>query len=205
MKFTNQISKGILILLFTFFGILQAKAQVSFRPGLRGGANFSHFTRGNNYYYYDPYNPSNNVSESVDYTTKTDFYLGFYGALKLSKYYTLQPEIDYSAQGSNYRSSTNNSINLDVDYLSFAVLNKFTFSDRFNVHFGPTLDFVVDKNFNTDASVDMAFVLGAGISLTPNFGIEARVKKGIIPVIDYDSSHTNVVFSLGATYTFDVK
>jgi hypothetical protein len=47
--------------------------------------------------------------------------------------------------------------------------------------------------------------LGAGISLTPNFGIEARVKKGIIPVVDYNESHTNVVFSLGGTYTFDLK
>jgi hypothetical protein len=204
MNFTNQISKGILILLFTFIGTLHSQAQVSFRPGLRGGANFSHFTRGNDYY-YDPYNPSNNVNQSVDYGTKTDFYIGFYGALKLSKYYTLQPEIDYSAQGSDYRSATNNSVNLDVDYLSFEVLNKFTFSDRFNIHFGPTLDFVVSKNFNTDANVDMAFILGAGINLTPNFGIEARVKKGIIPVVDFNDNHTNVVFSIGGTYTFDVK
>ena len=202
MNFTNQIRKGILILLFTFFGILQTQAQVSFRPGLRAGANFSHFTKGGNYY-YDPYNP-NQSGPNVNYDTKTDFYIGFYGALKLSKFYTLQPEIDYSSQGSEYRSSTN-SFKFDVDYLSFEVLNKFTFGDRFNLHFGPTLDFVVDKNFNADANVDMAFVLGAGINLTPNFGIEARVKKGIIPVLDFDENHTNVVFSLGATYTFDVK
>ena len=202
MNFTNQIRKGILILLFTFFGILQTQAQVSFRPGLRAGANFSHFTKGGNYY-YDPYNP-NQSGPNVNYDTKTDFYIGFYGALKLSKFYTLQPEIDYSSQGSEYRSSTN-SFKFDVDYLSFEVLNKFTFGDRFNLHFGPTLDFVVDKNFNADANVDMAFVLGAGINLTPNFGIEARVKKGIIPVLDFNENHTNVVFSLGATYTFDVK
>lgn len=202
MNFTNQISKGILILLFTFFGILQAQAQVTFRPGLRGGANFSHFTKGNDYYYYD----TDNIDmQRGDYSTKTDFYLGFYGALKLSKYYTLQPEINYSAQGSEYKSPTNYNGKYDVDYLSFSVVNKFTFGDKFNVHFGPTLDFVVDENFNTDAGVDMAFVLGAGINLTPNFGIEARVKKGIIPVIDFNESHTNVVFSIGATYTFDVK
>ena len=65
--------------------------------------------------------------------------------------------------------------------------------------------FVVSKNFNTEADVDMAFVLGAGFNFTPNFGIEARVKKGIIPVFYSGVDHTNVVFSLGATYTFDVK
>ncbi|WP_281321872.1 outer membrane beta-barrel protein [Flavobacterium aestivum] len=203
MKFNKQISKGILILLLSFFGILQAQAQVSFRPGLRAGANFSHFTKGGDYYYYNP-NGSIQSGPNVHYDTKTDFYIGFYGALKLSKYYTLQPEIDYSSQGSEYRSSTN-SAKFDVDYLSFEVLNKFTFGNQFNLHFGPTLDFVVNKNFNTDANVDMAFVLGAGINITRNFGIEGRVKKGIIPVLDFNDNHTNVVFSLGATYTFDVK
>ncbi|SHG81766.1 Outer membrane protein beta-barrel domain-containing protein [Flavobacterium fluvii] len=198
MKLNNQIAKGLIVVIFALFGIVQTQAQVTFKPGLRGGANFSHFTKGDYYY-------SNN--NNIDYDTHTDFYLGFYGALKLSKYYTLQPEIDYSAQGSNY-SSNIESRNYNVDYLQLGVVNKFTFNDQFNIHLGPTLDFVVSQNFNTEADVDMAFVLGAGFNFTPNFGIEARVKKGIIPVRYNDltdSYHTNVVFSLGATYTFDLK
>lgn len=202
MKLNNQIAKALIVILFAFFGTFQTQAQVSFKPGLRGGANFSHFTKGNYYY-------SNNIpNDNVSYDTHTDFYIGFYGALKLSKYYTLQPEIDYSAQGSDYRTSNYGSVNFNVDYLSIEVLNKFTFNNQFNIHFGPTLDFVVSKDFNTESDADMAFVLGAGFNFTPNFGIEARVKKGIIPVYysDIDSDdHTNVVFSLGATYTFDVK
>jgi hypothetical protein len=204
MKFKNKIASGLLVLVIAFFGMLQTQAQVSFRPGFRGGANFSHFTKGNNYY-ADPYDTSNPGNSNIQYDTKTDFYLGFFGALKLTKYYTLQPEIDYSAQGSNYRSGTNNSISLDVDYLSFSVMNNFTFNDRFNMHFGPTLDFVTNKNFNTETNFDMAFVFGMGINLTRNFGIEGRVKKGIIPVVDFNDNHTNVVFSVGGTYTFDVK
>ncbi|MBC7844920.1 MAG: outer membrane beta-barrel protein [Flavobacterium sp.] len=201
MKLKNQIAKGLIFIFFAFLGVLQTQAQVTFKPGLRAGANFSHFTKGDYYY-------SNTVPNNVDYDTHTDFYIGFYGALKLSKYYTLQPEIEYSAQGSDYRSSNFGSVNFNVDYLSFKILNKFSFSDQFNIHLGPTLDFVVSKNFNTEADVDMAFVLGAGFNFTPNFGIEARVKKGIIPVFYSDddyTDHTNVVFSLGATYTFDVK
>lgn len=201
MKLNAQITKGLIVILFTFFGISQTQAQVTFKPGLRGGANFSHFTKGDYYY-------SDNISNNANYDTHTDFYIGFYGALKLSKYYTLQPEIDYSAQGSDYRSSNYGSANFKVDYLSFTVLNKFSFSNQFNIHLGPALDFVVSKNFNTESDADMAFVLGAGYNFTPNFGIEARVKKGIIPVFysnDDDDYHTNVVFSLGATYTFDLK
>ena len=201
MKSNQQFAKGIVILLFVFFGIFEAQAQVSFKPGIRAGANFAHFTKGDDYY-YDSNQPENN--SFIDYTSKTAFYIGFYGALKLSKYYTLQPEIDYSAQGSNYKTDTNSTANLNVDYLSVEILNKFTFN-KLNIHFGPTLDFVVDKNFDAEADVDMAFVLGLGFNFTPNLGIEARVKKGIIPVLYDDSYHTNVVFSLGATYTFDLK
>lgn len=202
MNFKNQIFKKTLIISFAFFGIMQSEAQVSFKPGIRAGANFSHFTKGD-YYYADPYEQVDPDIHRVNYSTKTDFYFGFYGALKLAKYYTLQPEIEYSAQGSNYRTSTNKDITLSVDYLSFKVLNKFTFNDKFNVHLGPTLDFAVNRNFNTEANVDMAFVLGMGINLTRNFGIEGRVKKGIIPVVDFDSNNTNVVFSVGGNYTFD--
>ncbi len=190
-------NSGILILLL-FFGIYSAQAQVSFHPGLRAGANFSHFTEGDYNYYND------SMVRDDNYSSTADFYIGFFGALKLSKYYTLQPEINYSAQGSDYRSAAGNKT-FKVDYLCFQAINKFTFSDKFNVHLGPTLEFVVDKNFDVDADVDLAFVLGAGINLTPNFAIEARVKKGIVPVIDYNDNHTNVVFSVGGTYTFDLK
>jgi hypothetical protein len=195
MKSNKQIAKVFFIAVFTFFGA--AQAQVTFKPGLRAGANFSHFTKGDDYGYY--YDTDYNYVNDSNFSSKTDFYVGFYGALKLSKYYTLQPEINYSAQGSSTKTK-----NLDVDYLSFGVINKFTFNN-FNIHFGPTLDFVVSKNFNTEADVDMTFVLGAGYQITPNLGIDARVKKGIIPVLDNTTSHTNVIFSVGGTYTFDLK
>jgi len=196
--------KKVLIIAFvTLMCVFQADAQVSFKPGIRGGLNISHFTKGtfSNYGYYD-YN-GNYISNAPDkYNSQTAFNVGFYGALHLTKYYTLQPEIDYSKQGS-YDESTKTK--LTVTYLSLAILNKFTF-DKFNVHIGPTIDFVVDKNFNADSEVDLAFILGAGYNFTKEFGIEARIKKGIIPVIDNsNANHTNVVFQLGATYTFDIK
>jgi hypothetical protein len=194
MKLNNKIAKALIVIFFVFFGSFQTRAQVTFRPGLRGGANFAHFTKGNDYY-------SNNSNFSnVNFDTHTDFYIGFYGALKLSKFYTLQPEFDYSAQGSG-----SNAGDFNVDYLSIEIMNKFTFNDKFNIHFGPTLDFVTSKDFDTESDADLAFVFGAGYNFTPNFGIEARVKKGIVPVYYDDVNHTNVVFSLGATYTFDVK
>jgi hypothetical protein len=216
-----QTNFKIIIAALALFAFSQAEAQVTFKPGLRAGANFSHFSRGDESYYYASegyYDINGNfVPTYTDdaYNSKTGFYVGFYGALRLTRFYTLQPEITFSNQGSTYKGFSYVPVtglqvpitrNLDVSYLSVAVVNKFTFNDKFNIHVGPTIDFIVDQNFDTDSDVDLAFILGAGFNITRNLGIEARVKKGIVPVLDFSSSnHTNVVFSVGATYTFDVK
>lgn len=218
------MKKGIIIAFFAIIGIAQTQAQVTFKPGLRGGVNFSHFTQGDFYdsSYYD-YNTGSyvNSTNNTDYTSKTDLYVGFYGALHLTKFYTLQPEINYSRQGSNVETVNGNLITkakFDVSYLSLGILNKFTFTEKFNFHVGPTLDFVVDKtkftNNNSDDfflfpssnDVDLTLTAGFGYNFTNNFGLEARVKKGFISVYDFDNSNPkNVVFQVGATYTFDVK
>ncbi len=185
-----------------FIVVTQVQAQVTFRPGLRAGVNFSHFTEGDEYYSEDT---------NAEFTSKTDFYAGFYGALHLSRFYTLQPEVDYSRQGSVYQYTDDfgedYSQKIDVSYLSIAVVNKFTFGEKFNVHIAPTMDFIVDKakHLETESDVDFGFVAGLGFNFTKNIGIEARIKKGIVPVVDNGDYHTNVVFSLGAAYTFDIK
>lgn len=197
------MKKALYLLAIILGGTALGNAQVTFKPGIRGGLNFSHFSQGNDAFYDDGYNTNNR-----DFSSKTDFYVGFFGDLKLTKYYSLQPEINYSRQGSTYdffNGTTNVSRDLEVSYLSIGVANKFTFN-KFNVHVGPTIDFLTEQNFDNDASFDLAFILGAGYEITPNFGLEARIKKGIIPVLDYsDGNHTNVVFSVGAFYKFDVK
>ena len=213
--------RGLFLVVLTLLAFTQAEAQVTFRPGIRAGVNMSHFTQGDysysNAYYYDANGNYVPYVDDSEFTSKTGFYVGFYGALRLTKYYTLQPEFTYSNQGSNYRAPLtglqlgyNNNYyprKLDVSYLSVALVNKFTFNDKFNVHLGPTIDFVVDRNYPVYNDVDLAFVLGAGYNFNSNFGIEARVKKGIIPAINDNSGgdHTNVVFSFGAIYTFNVK
>ena len=106
------MKKFFIIASLAFFGMTQA--QVTFKPGLRAGANFSHFTKGDEFnYYYD--NNGNQVSG--DYSSKTDLYLGFYGALHLTKYYTLQPEINYSRQGTIYNGNDGfGDVKLNVSY-----------------------------------------------------------------------------------------
>lgn len=230
--------KKLVVAFFVIFGLSQAQAQVTFRPGIRAGVNFSHFTQGDQYYngnqtYYDQ-NTGQTIyyNAETEFKSKTDFYVGLYGALHLTKYYTLQPEIDYSRQGSKISYfdpslATKMEKQFDVSYLSLTVINKFTFNDKFNIHVGPAIDILTDKSRNVayqnniydpyyydsysyyndaDSDIDLSFVLGLGYNFTKNLGIEARIKKGIIPVLDLsDDDHTNVVFSAGLTYTFDLK
>ncbi|HLF51073.1 outer membrane beta-barrel protein [Flavobacterium sp.] len=201
------MKKITILALICFFGLTQMSAQVTFRPGLRTGLNFSNITR-------------------TDSSTRTDFYFGGFGALKLTKYYTLQPEITYTKQGGNdlmvsyYDYNTDSEViekkDVSVSYVSIGLINKFTFNDKFNFHFGHTFDIQAGQSYYTYSEVDITFMAGLGYDINKNFAIEGRIKKGIVDVLDsgyyssnstyYNSDYnTNFLFQLGVSYTFDIK
>ncbi len=205
--------KKKLLCAFFLLSLIPASAQVTLKPGIRAGANFSTIT-------------------NTELDTKTDFYIGAYAALKLSRFYTMQPEITYSRQGAEGNISTyvnqydyntgydtsyytTNNVDLELQYISLALINKFTLTNSFNIHVGPTFDIIANKRPYINADVDLGITAGVGCTLPIGLTIEARVKKGIIDVIDnyyYDynnnyndyGSPTNLVFSIGASYSFDV-
>lgn len=197
--------KLTVIAFFLFASIMSA--QVTFKPGLRAGASFSNFS---------------NIRS--DY--KTDFYVGGFGEIKLTKFYTLQPEITYSQQGAdnvktiiryNNGQDVIESRNLEIDYLSLAMINKFTFNGGFQLQVGPTLDFRLQDNLLYQKSdVDLAFIMGIAYKLKSGLTFEARFKKGLVDVLDsdiYESNrnndefwladyNTNISFQLGISYPF---
>ncbi len=195
----------LLLLLIANF----AFSQVTFKPGIRAGANLSHFSDtnyyyGSSYYYLDGSYYSD--SPTYDYKSKVDFYIGFLGNIRFTKFYALQPEINYSRQGSKVESNINdwNGQKLNVSYLGVQLVNKFYFKS-FNVHVGPTLEFVVDKDFSLENEVDLGITAGLGYDITKNLGVEARVKKGFVSATYFGDYSTNVVFQAGLYYTFDMK
>ena len=189
------------------FFIIQAQAQINFKPGLRAGLGFS------------------TISETHS-TYKKDFYIGGFGEIKLGKYYGLQPEITYSRQGSNnvirnyYDEDLNTekfkNENLKLDYLSFTLLNKFTFGPGIQIQFGPSADFLVNHNLvKRKDTNDLAFVTGIGYRLPSGLMFEARFKKGFYDILDSDyyyndsnnnylfgDYNTNINFQLGVSYSF---
>lgn len=196
-----------IISLFTLIISGLAFAQVTFNPGIRAGANFSHFTNKAQWYSYLDFDYSNSAEANMDFKTKTDFYLGLFGNIRFAKFYALQPEINYSRQGAKLDTNINNwnGQTITASYIGFQLVNKFYFN-KFNIHVGPTMDFLVEqKNFEASNEVDLGITAGIGVDITNNFGIEARVKKGFIPVYTFYNDHSNVTFQAGVYYTFNMK
>ncbi len=201
------MSKKLAFLIAVFFTVINIQAQVSVKPGLRAGFSFS------------------TISEMhADY--KTDFYAGGFTEIKITRIYALQPEINYSRQGSNNvarnyfdeNTQTNKveHLDLDINYLSLSMMNKFTLPQGIQFQAGPTLDILLNDNLAVrKAQNDLGLVLGVAYALPSGLTFEARFKKGLLDILssDYyqnDSNNyylfgdynTNINFQLGVSYSF---
>ncbi len=195
------MKKTIIIILILICGY--AQAQKSFNSGIKAGVSNTHLSSQAGLF--------DSGSDSYrSFPSKTSFYVGGFMDMNLTKIYTLTPELLYSNQGANYvftpPAGVQTAGTINVSYLNLNIVNKFRFAENFYPYIGTSFDFVVDKNYNIDSETDIAFFIGAGLKFGKNFGIEARAKKGLFPVLDYsDGNHNNVVFQFGVTYAFDAK
>lgn len=180
--------KNLVLIAFAFFAFAKTQAQVTFKPGIQAGVNIAKIT-------------------NTDLGNKTDFYIGAFGALKLGRVYTLQPELTYSRQGgkgnanmgttSTYIPETNSyittydsgTVNASLQYISALTINKFNFTQDFYALAGPFADILIaddikttpknkEYNFNKGDDIDLGIIAGLGYSLKNGIAFEARVKKG---------------------------
>lgn len=171
-----------------------AFSQVTFKPGVRAGANFA------------------NLSD-IDGDTKTDFYIGAFGELDLGGVYALQPEINYSRQGSK---NPGDGDDAEIQYVGLALANKFSPFKDLGLHFiiGPGIDVKVSDNLNyyDGSPLDFNFFGGIGFDFPMGISVEARYKQGIIDVKDgftefggdtEEGNWLNSVFQIGVSYKFD--
>jgi hypothetical protein len=211
----------IIITFFVFVGISQLHAQLSIKPGVKAGVDFSRLTNFNSDF-------------------KTGFYLGGQLAIKFNKVYTLQPELMYSQQGASRSNDLlylydsynpgpafygDTSTKYTIDYLSLSAINKFYFGGGFHLVVGPSLDFKVNDNFPNDfyskdpIGFDFAIIGGVGYSFSNGLSFDARFKQGMVDIYgnnynmnmdtnnngNYDEVVLNQSFQLGLSYIFDLK
>ncbi|KJD33761.1 hypothetical protein PW52_14165 [Tamlana sedimentorum] len=203
--------KNKLLSLLLFLLVSISFAQVTFKPGLRFGANFANVTN----------------LETLD--TKVSFYAGLFGEIKFTEFYALQPEVVYSNQGG--KSSYSSQGDIDLNYVTVALANKFFISKGTGLHLilGPSLDFNVDYNWvsvingDTDydiSPIDISLLGGVGYEFPFGLTVEARIKQGLIdldlfneydynnnndPYYNDDDNKLNKVFQLGLIYKFKFR
>lgn len=198
--------KFVVIAFVLFIGYL-SQAQVKVSPGLRGGLNLARLTNIDN----------NNM--------KSDFYIGGLVDIKFNKYFSLQPEINYSRQGSEGRYYDINDnyyeTKYELNYLTLGAVAKLNIKGSgFHVLAGPSVDFKIDDNFGNygfnPVDVDFAIVGGVGYTLPNGLTFEARIKQGFLDIYGYDNYYDdgeyyddnyilNQVFQIGISYTFKMK
>jgi len=198
--------RNILLTSILFLVSGMAFAQVAIRPGIRLGVN------------------SANISN-----TTLDNKIGLNGAIfidfRFTRHYALQPEFMYSRQGGQSNNRTTEDLN--IDYLSFGVVNKFFFAPNQGLHFilGPSLDFDLENNLinvineTNDSEVtpfDLSFFFGLGYEFDFGLILEVRYKQGLLDIDlfdeDFDSEFyqgegttLNNVFQFGLAYKFDLR
>lgn len=210
------MKKAIVAGLFLGLGIFQTNAQVTVKPGIKAGLNLSTLT-------------------NLNADSKTDFYAGGFVDIKLARFYTLSPEIIYSRQGAkvnNYFDELyfpnpddpgfrSRSFDIELQYISVGVMNKFKIVDGFHAMVGPSFDFKVGDNLDDSDLIgfDLAILGGLGYTFPMGLTIEARFKQGLADIFgdnysDYyyedgeyyndsiDNIKLNQVFQFGVSYTF---
>ncbi len=205
--------KKLLVIGLLFVSVVISAQKV--QPGIRTGTNLSKIY-------------------GIKGDVKADFYIGGILALNLGRIYTLQPEIGYSNQGGSkiYKREKMNDTeykdtykNLDLQYVSLALTNKFYITPyrNLNISLTPGIDVLVADNFGSEEKIsesgfvytnnvsqnitgaDLNMSFGLGYEHWSGFGVEARYKMGVVDVFhDYNvrGSAQNRVFQIGLIYKF---
>ncbi len=180
------IFAAVAVLAFGF-----ANAQ-NVRYGVKAGVNFA------------------NLTGDADGSSLAGFHAGGLVEIKLSDKFSVQPEILYSAQGSDF-SEGDFKDKLKISYLNVPVMAKYYVIKKLNVEAGPQIGFLLSaKDVDGNAkdglkSVDFGLNFGAGYDFTENFFGGVRYNLGLLNVADNvaDSFKANSsVFSLSVGYKF---
>ncbi len=193
--------KKILLVIFAAGLASFAHAQVQF--GIKAGVNLANLNLSNN-------------GLGENYKSITDFNAGLLASIKLSRIFYLQPEINYSGQGSVAPIGPNAKFEVNTQYINVPVLFKYLHKSGLFAETGPQVGFLVAADVSiTDQSkysiksssepVDFSWAFGGGYKIPNlNLGVDARYNLGFTTMDKSSSSGTfkNSVFQIGFFYLF---
>ena len=143
-----------------------------------------------------------------------DLKAGFHGGglahIHITPAFSLQPEIMYSSQGTQYTSNDKTLLN----YINIPVLLQYNFDNGFRLQGGPQLGFLLEAksksgNLETDQSdsyksIDFSIPVGLSYLGYSGFGVDARYNIGVTNIVENNAtSYRNSVLQFGLFYLFD--
>ena len=180
------------ILTFIFFLlIIQNSFSQKFDLGIKSGSNFA----------------TQNIKSISGTKSITGLHVGVFTYIKLPLIFGIQPEIQYSTQGTKINSTTMRSI----DYLNVPILVRSSFGPM-NIHFGPQFGILTGainevSGIPTDIKDkflkrDFSLVLDVSVEPVDRFIFSVRYVKGLKNISDDDpfaneTKNTTFQFSFG--------
>lgn len=193
--------KKILPVIFAMCLVSFAGAQVQF--GVKAGANVASLNLSNN-------------ALGENYKSITDFNAGLLASIPLSRIFYLQPEINYSGQGSMAPEGPGARFEINTQYINVPVLFKYLHESGLFAETGPQMGFLAAADVSiTDHAkysiksssepLDFSWAFGAGYKIPHmNLGLDARYNLGLTTMDKSSSSGTfkNSVFQIDLFYQF---
>ncbi|WP_378173303.1 porin family protein [Aquimarina sp. SS2-1] len=167
--------KKLFFLAIALIGFITISSAQSFKFGIKGGVNFANIDAGSR---FDP-------------DARTGFHIGAVATLGLGDKFALQPEVLYSAQGSD---------DLKVDYINVPILLKYKFLKFLSFEAGPQFGIAVNDDYEIGEpeSFDVSIAAGAGVKFGKFFG-QLRYNYGFTDV-DETIGSQNRTFQISVGY-----
>ena len=191
------------ILFLSAFTMIAFMSQAQIKFGIKAGANFS------------KYSGKDAKFEGVSPQFKVGFAGGALVNIGLNEMFSVQPEVLYSMEGTQYKESGEKLI-FKNDYINVPVLLQYNHESGFYAETGPQIGFLASAKISDgDNSMDIkesfkkinfSWGLGAGYKLTNGVGIGARYNFGIANIAENGEGDSGKIslggFHVGLFYTF---
>ena len=171
---------------------LRTEMSQQIRFGLRSGVNIATYEI-----------DDDSQSPGPDVNTKTSFHGGAFVNIPIAGAFRIQPEVDFSAQGTKYDNANSTIGNLeeeDVYYINVPVMLQLQSSGGFFVETGPQIGFLIKGEtegtgvFNDvdikdqRKGIDFAWGGGLGYLSRIGLGVNARYNLGLSNILNNDDS-----------------
>jgi hypothetical protein len=166
---------SIFIIFFSFLGYSQGVTKY----GFKAGGNFSDVTF--------------TGKSSAD--TRTGFVAGFFISYGINDKLVIQPELQYSSQGSKQ---------LKLEYLQFPVMVKYDIIKKVNFQLGPQIGIKIHEFEDQVQNIDYGINIGLGLEVLENVEFDIRYSFGFAQIYDNvttfnDSKHRYIQVTFAYT------